>query len=168
MPVIDKHAQVIEDFWDYPDQALGAKPQMNAVLTVDDLHVLGSEPPVVRPIGVYAPAGTTADVMVPYLNSLDLVLVEFPKFRDGRGFTLARTLRDKLGFRGDIRAIGHVLPDQFAALIQCGFTSIVLPGDHPAEQWKVNAESSVGPTGGPFLRRLLSERTASAAGTEKT
>ncbi|GBR68945.1 DUF934 domain-containing protein [Gluconobacter kanchanaburiensis] len=63
----------------------------------------------------------------PYLNRLDLVVLRFPIFRDGRGFTQARELREYLRFSGEIRAEGHILPDQAAFLRRCGVDSVVLP-----------------------------------------
>jgi len=169
MPIIDRHAQIIEDIWSYCDPATAVAGQINAVLHLDELEALGSAPPALRLLGVHAPAGTTADQLRPYLNRLHLVVVEFPKFRDGRGFTLARTLRNKLGFKGDIRASGHILPDQFTALIQCGVSSVLLPSDHPLEQW---AQSRADPPSssirGPLLQRLLREKAASIRSPEPT
>lgn len=159
MSLIDRQAQVIDDTWIYPAQAGDFEPQAHAILPLDTLAALSPEPLMVRPLGMYAPAGTTADLIAPHLHRLDLVLLEFPKFRDGRGFTVARTLRDTHGFEGDIRAIGHVLPDQFAALVQCGFSTIVLPADHPAEQWtQLSPLAARSGASGPLLQRLLSKR----------
>jgi uncharacterized protein (DUF934 family) len=64
-----------------------------------------------------------------------LVAIRFPKFRDGRGFTLARTLRERYGFTGEIRALGHVLPDQHLFLLRCGFSSVAVPDDADLAVW---------------------------------
>ncbi|MCR6628611.1 MAG: DUF934 domain-containing protein [Magnetospirillum sp.] len=75
------------------------------------------------------------------LHWLDLVVIDFPRFRDGRGFTLARTLRERYGFTGEIRAQGNLLPDQLSLLQRCGFSSIAVPpsGGHtgrtPNRRW---------------------------------
>jgi len=50
-----------------------------------------------------------------------LIAVDFPKFTDGRGYSIARLLRDRYNFRGELRAIGDVLRDQLFALSECGF-----------------------------------------------
>lgn len=52
-----------------------------------------------------------------------LVVIAFPKFSDGRGYSFARLLRDRHGFRGDLRAAGEVLIDQVVLMLRCGFTS---------------------------------------------
>ena len=72
----------------------------------------------------------------PYLNRLDLVVLRFPIFRDGRGFTQARELREYLRFSGEIRAEGHILPDQAAFLRRCGVDSVVLPKNGDPDLWE--------------------------------
>ena len=159
MALIDSIGQVIEDRWNYPGDDENAAIRAWSIIPLDVLAVIGSEIIVDRPIGAYIRAGEMADMIAPFLERLDLVVVEFPKFRDGRGFTVARALRGRYGFRGDIRAIGHVLPDQFAALVQCGFSTIVTPNEHPPEQWQQGAPSVSGPSsGGPLLQRLIGGR----------
>jgi uncharacterized protein (DUF934 family) len=69
------------------------------------------------------------------LAGVEVVEIEFPKFRDGRGFTLARNLRECHGYTGDIRAVGHFIPDQFRFLIECGFSSFETPEAHPPAQF---------------------------------
>lgn len=59
-------------------------------------------------------------------NQVDLIAIAFPGFADGRGFTLARRLR-RAGFRGILRAVGPLIPDQFAYAMACGFDEVELP-----------------------------------------
>jgi uncharacterized protein (DUF934 family) len=163
MALINSRAQLIEDDWNYPDAQGGGAIRPNHVLPLDALADVGPETSVGRPIGAYVAAGVMAHKIVPLLNRLGLVAVEFPKFRDGRGFTVARALRERHGFRGDIRAVGHVLPDQFAALVQCGFSTIVTPPEHLPEQWQHVAPSAhTRSAGGPLLQRLIGRRARSA------
>ncbi|HYP64028.1 MAG TPA: DUF934 domain-containing protein [Acidocella sp.] len=90
--------------------------------------------------------------IAPRLGEIGRIEIEFPKFRDGRGFTLARTLRERFGYKGDIRATGHFLPDQFGALQACGFTSFVTPPEHaPAQFAAVTAARQPG----QLLRRMV-------------
>src|SRR5579872_7524737 len=67
--------------------------------------------------GVIVGPTTRPEELAPFLPHLALIAIEFPKFRDGRGFSLARALREQHGFDGEIRAIGHLLPDQHAFLL---------------------------------------------------
>ena len=73
------------------------------------------------PLGVSWPNDRPASELAPYLSSLTLVALEFPVFRDGRAFTQARLLRERHGFKGEIRATGDVMRDQFLFMARAGF-----------------------------------------------
>ncbi|MBV9696457.1 MAG: DUF934 domain-containing protein [Gammaproteobacteria bacterium] len=69
------------------------------------------------------------------LRRLDLVAVEFPAFGEGRGFSQARLLRERYGFRGELRATGRgVTPDSAQLLVRCGFDAfeVASPAAGPA------------------------------------
>lgn len=75
-----------------------------------------------RDVGVVLePADRVADI-VPHLGRLSVVAVDFPKFSDGRGFSHAALLA-RHGFRGELRAVGNVLIDQFDAMRRLGFNA---------------------------------------------
>ena len=59
--------------------------------------------------------------LAPYLDWLALMALVFPSFRDGRAYSQARLLRERHGFRGELRATGQVLRDQFLFLLRAGF-----------------------------------------------
>ncbi len=61
------------------------------------------------------------------IQQLPLIAIHFPVFTDGRGFSIARLLRERFGYRGELRAIGYVLRDQLCFLKRCGVDSFVLP-----------------------------------------
>jgi uncharacterized protein (DUF934 family) len=63
-----------------------------------------------------------ARALIPYLDRLALIEIAFPKFRDGRGYSSARILREA-GYSGELRAQGDVLVDQIAFMKRCGFDS---------------------------------------------
>ncbi|HEY9091623.1 DUF934 domain-containing protein [Parasphingorhabdus sp.] len=67
-------------------------------------------------------AGDDARDLLPYLDRLQLVVIDFPRFRDGRGYSSARILREA-GYTGEIRAVGDVLVDQIWHMRRCGFDS---------------------------------------------
>lgn len=62
------------------------------------------------------------------LDQLPMIAVEFPVFRDGRGFSVARILR-RAGYQGQLRAVGQVARDQLGYLERCGFNAFELEGD---------------------------------------
>jgi uncharacterized protein (DUF934 family) len=60
------------------------------------------------------------------------VEVHFPKFGDGRGFSIGRLLRERYGYRGELRAVGHITRDHLSFLESCGFDAFELrPGEDP-------------------------------------
>lgn len=81
------------------------------------------------PVGVRVP--NTADVadLAEDLPLLALVALEFPKFADGRAYSQARLLRERHGYRGEIRAVGDVLRDQLLFMARCGFDAFELRAD---------------------------------------
>lgn len=69
----------------------------------------------------------------PWLASLPLIAIDFPSFRDGRGYSQAYLLRTRLNWRGELRAVGDVLRDQLAHMRQCGFDAFVVRADKSLE-----------------------------------
>ena len=65
----------------------------------------------------------------PHLDHAKTVVVNFPAFTDGRGFSLGRLLRHRSGFKGQLIAEGPLVPDQYAFALQCGFNAIKLESD---------------------------------------
>ena len=67
-------------------------------------------------------AGDDARALLPYIQRLQMIEVSFPSFRDGRGYSAARILREA-GYGGELRAAGDVLVDQLPFMRRCGFDS---------------------------------------------
>jgi len=70
------------------------------------------------------------------LDRFEVVALEFPKFTDGRAYSHARQLRERHGFRGEIRAVGNVLRDQLPFMARCGFDAFEIAGERPLEAWR--------------------------------
>ena len=73
------------------------------------------------------------EALQPFLSSLPLIAIDFPSFRDGRGYSQAYLLRTRLGWRGELRAVGDVLRDQLAHMRQCGFDAFAVRADKSLE-----------------------------------
>ncbi|MDH3314405.1 MAG: DUF934 domain-containing protein [Gammaproteobacteria bacterium] len=81
-------------------------------------------------IGVLLKPEDDLSEIEPYLSRLALVAIEFPQFNEGRGYSQARLLRNRYGFKGELRAVGDVSRDKLAFLERCGFNAYVLrPGE---------------------------------------
>lgn len=86
-----------------------------------------------EPIGVRLKNDEPAAALGEDVHRLSVVEVEFPKFTDGRAFSQARILRDKLGYKGEVRAVGTILRDQYLFMTRCGIDSVELPEGKPAD-----------------------------------
>ena len=79
------------------------------------------------PVGVRLTSDQSPEALGSDLDRLSLIVLEFPKFRDGRPFSWARMLRTRLKFAGEIRASGDFLYDQIAFLTRVGVDAFELP-----------------------------------------
>ncbi len=106
---------------------------------------------IVRDDGFH-PAGRSADVTLgpdtaldslPELLSHEVIAIHFPSMVDGRGFSLARQLR-QLGYQGQLRATGCLIADQYAMARRVGFDEVEIPASlaarQPQEQWQARAD----------------------------
>lgn len=75
-------------------------------------------------IGIYLDSGEWPGDIGEDLRHIRLFALHFPKFTDGRNYSIARLLRDRLRFAGEIRARGEVLRDQIAFMLRAGFDAI--------------------------------------------
>lgn len=89
-------------------------PDLSPTVTLADLQS-GSNASAVR-----LEPGDDARILLPLLSQLRRVDIAFPGFRDGRGYSAARILREA-GYHGELRAVGDVLYDQIAFMRRCGF-----------------------------------------------
>jgi uncharacterized protein (DUF934 family) len=71
--------------------------------------------------GLLLAPGHPVEAIAADLPSLSLVAIQFPKFTDGRGYSMARQLRGRFHFTGELRATGDILFDQLQFLARCGF-----------------------------------------------
>lgn len=85
-------------------------------------------------VGVLLPGDAEPDVIINDLPDLAVIAIQFPVFRDGRGYSLARILRDRLGYKGELRAVGDVLRDQLFFMQRCGFNAFEIRADRSIEQ----------------------------------
>ncbi|MGH6735072.1 MAG: phosphoadenylyl-sulfate reductase [Methyloceanibacter sp.] len=68
------------------------------------------------------------------------IAISFPVVTDGRGFSLARLLRERHGFKGEIRAVGHLIPDHGQFLLRSGFDTAEIKDAEAAHVWKASLE----------------------------
>ncbi|MEE3326268.1 MAG: DUF934 domain-containing protein [Myxococcota bacterium] len=86
-------------------------------------------------VGVELAAGESPSEIADDLEHLDIVALDFPAFGDGRAFSSARILRDRHGFKGEIRAVGDVELEQLHFMSRVGFDSFLINSDDPEQDW---------------------------------
>jgi uncharacterized protein (DUF934 family) len=84
-------------------------------------------------LGVWLDASEGPEAIAADLQRFALIAVNFPKFGDGRGYSVARLLRERYGYKGELRAIGDVLHDFLHFMKQCGFDAFALRDDQDAQ-----------------------------------
>lgn len=85
-------------------------------------------------LGADVPNTASIKEVRPWLDRLDLIVLPFPAFTDGRAYSLARQIRQN-GFRGQLRASGNVLPDQLQFMAQVGFDAFEVSDRFPTGVW---------------------------------
>lgn len=90
-------------------------------------------------LGVIIPNSADERSLAPYFAQLALVVVAFPAFTDGRSYSQVRQLRLD-GYRGEIRAIGNILPDQLQFMLQVGVDSFEVSDRFTLEAWQKAAQ----------------------------
>ncbi len=138
MPLV-KSGQIVEDR--FVRVADGASAPDGIAVIVGGARFLAEAEVLLQrsaPIGVVWPNDRSVGALAPYLDRVALVALMFPSFRDGRGYSQARLLRERHGFRGELRATGQVLRDQFLFLLRAGFDSFEVAKDADAAAFAVS------------------------------
>ena len=86
-----------------------------------------------RRVGVRIEPDQEVEALAYDLPRLAVVALAFPKYRDGRAYTQARLLRERYGYRGELRATGQVLRDQFVFMLRAGFDAFEVKKQADAE-----------------------------------
>ncbi|HEX4198290.1 MAG TPA: DUF934 domain-containing protein [Caulobacteraceae bacterium] len=88
-----------------------------------------------RDIGVRVEAGESVDALAYDLPRLSVVALVFPTFRDGRAYSSAALLRERYGFKGEVRAVGDVWREQARFMLRCGFDAFEPNDGSTPEAW---------------------------------
>lgn len=136
-----KNGSVIDDIWRFPGEAvLVAGP-----VAVSKARLLAEKDALIArhaPLGVVLASDDDLAGLEDVIERLDLVVIDFPKYTDGRPYSLARRLRDQLGYTGEVRASGDVLRDQVLAMLRSGFDALEI--NHPGTLAALEAGAVVG------------------------
>ena len=123
------------------------------------------------PLGIRLRSDQPPKLVLEDLDRFAVIALEFPRFGDGRAYSYARLLRERYGFRGELRAVGNVLRDQALFMRRCGFDAFEVAEGTPIEGWRESlGEISVfyqptddGRAAAPGLRARINGAAASVA-----
>ncbi len=88
------------------------------------------------PLGIRLRSDQPPKLVLEDLDRFAVIALEFPRFGDGRAYSYARLLRERYGFRGELRAVGNVLRDQALFMRRCGFDAFEVAEGTPIEGWR--------------------------------
>jgi len=123
------------DRWLWPEAGAQITPDSSVIVPLDRL-LAEREHLSARPgeLGVSLQPDDDPLLLGRFLERLTLIAVNFPVFTDGRGYSSARLIRERLNWRGELRAVGDIQRDQIPYLLRVGFDAFALkPGQDAAE-----------------------------------
>ena len=144
MPTLIKHADgrfaASEDLFTSLADDEAAPADGGVIVSLSRFHAEGERLLAEgRPVGVVVAPGEDVESLAYDLPSIALVALEFAKFRDGRPYSSARILRERLSYAGEVRAVGDVLIEQARFMVRCGFDSFVPADGAGAQAWEAAA-----------------------------
>ena len=139
MALIKNH-NFVEDTWVYYEPDLSPSEHVKGVIfSLQNFTACSHHVPADLKLGIKLENHDSVRSIAEHINILSLISLEFPAFSDGRAYSQAQSLRQHLGYDGELRATGNVLIDQYSFMLQCGFDCFEVPNNTDLEQWKTAA-----------------------------
>ncbi len=133
MATLIKNAKIAADSWlrlDWTaDGSLPTVPAAGDIIVPLQLWQAMSSELLARNtgrLGLWLDSSEDPALVADSLEAFSLIAVNFPQFTDGRGYSTARLLRERYGWKGELRAIGDIQRDQLFYLLRCGFDAFLL------------------------------------------
>lgn len=139
MALIIRQQKIVRDTWRLLEPAAGGLPAVPPLADIIvPLALWQARRDALRlrigRLGVWLDSDQDPALIAGDLEHFQVVAVNFPQFTDGRGYSTARLLRERYGYRGELRAIGDVQRDQLFYLSRCGFDAFALRPDQDPER----------------------------------
>ncbi|NHC12068.1 DUF934 domain-containing protein [Stutzerimonas degradans] len=137
MQRIIKNEQIIDETWHLlpKEETLDGLSNCDDVIVplhlwIDHAHALKARD---GGLGIWLDSNEEVEEIADDLEQFQVIALNFPKFTDGRHYSSARLLRERYGYKGEIRAIGDVLRDQLFYMRRCGFDAFAIRADRDPE-----------------------------------
>ncbi|OWW20212.1 DUF934 domain-containing protein [Noviherbaspirillum denitrificans] len=118
--IIEGQPCVVDDDWEVVRTLENASPESRRILPLAT---------ATNARAVWISPDDDFESCLPALSKMQLIAIDFPTFRDGRGYSIATLLRSRYGWTGELRAIGDVLRDQLNFMRRCGFDAFAVRAD---------------------------------------
>jgi uncharacterized protein (DUF934 family) len=129
MKFIDPHHDLWRSIAGEDGPIAAPTPRAHALLTLEQWHALREHWPQAHPVGVMLANTADVEALQSDLPRLSLIVLQFPKWTDGRAYSQAHLLRMRLRYSGELRATGEVLVDMLPLLQRTGFDAVQLRHD---------------------------------------
>jgi uncharacterized protein (DUF934 family) len=131
--LIKDRAVVAHDDWVQAGSEAAAAGGRLILPLADFLKAMAAGEPAASRAVLLKPEEHDLEPLRPYIATLPLIAVHFGSTGEGRGYTQARLLRERYGYRGELRAVGKVRVDQVYFLVRCGFDAFELMDGEDAQ-----------------------------------
>jgi uncharacterized protein (DUF934 family) len=130
MPQLIKDNRVVDDSWTILADDTQSLPDGDLLLSYAQWQTFSNQIEAHKGnVGVVIEGNAEIEDIIEPLLNLPLIAINFPKFADGRGFSVASLLRDRYNYCGEIRAVGGFIRDQLYLLNRCGFNAFKFAED---------------------------------------
>lgn len=133
MPKLIKGQQIVENEWSLVTEPQDNLPEGKVILSLENWNNFKDQLEAGQ-AGLLLDAGEPPELITEELDKVALIAINFPAFADGRGYSYARLLRERYGYKGEIRAVGDVLQDQLFYMSRCGFDAYDIRADKDIEK----------------------------------
>ena len=124
MPQLLKDGNIVANNWQLVHADRETVPEGNVLLSLSHWQESG---PILSnhagEVGLWLDSREDIEALTDEMMDIPVIAINFPKFVDGRGFSAARLLRERRGYRGELRAIGEIIRDQLFLMQRCGFNA---------------------------------------------
>lgn len=167
MPLL-KHGRIVDDPWTaVADDA--PLPQGAAIVSLERWQAEREQLQARNaPLGVRLGSDQPPTLIADDLGRFGVIALDFPSFKDGRGYSYARMLRERYKYAGEVRAVGQVLRDQFQFMHRVGIDAFEVAGDTAEEDWRaalgeIDVFLQPGVDGAPSAIKLRRDRSRANA-----
>ena len=136
-----KNGQVAEDSWTILEDGGNLFSVENPLISLEiwkqnEVEIIRQN----KSIGIFLRSDQSPEEIGESVDRFSVVAIDFPIFTDGRGLSYARILRERLGYKGELRAVGDVRRDQYLFMLRCGFDAFEIKKESDLEGWNDASE----------------------------